>query len=316
MLIKPFRHSLVSQEREAMERKTWKRQAAFEKEAAPTPELFAGERILGIIEASLGDLGLLGLLMRRQERLVVTTHRIFQYSTNFTSANLRSLELAKVETIEAGDKFNVAQLVAGLVLLIGAVFLLSSAVFQRQEKLLFIIYSLLSALAGSFAFMTAGKKVLHVSGSSRQNSIRLPLVRLGVSESKSFVDLIAGAVRNLHRATLPSAHQGGRKSTETMKNSKNGDGGRARTSRATQPFASRSYQEPEGAWDESLNGQDTSYQTPRKSSRKTASQPRQEFGETTPNAPSNEDDNLEYRTTPSGEGWYRNSSRDRRMYIE
>jgi len=299
-----------------MERKTWKRQAAFEREAAPAPELFAGERILGIIEASLGDIGLLGFLMRRQERLVVTSHRILQYSTNFTSANLRCLELAKVETIEAGSKFNVVQLVAGLILLGGAVFLLITAAFQRQEKLLFILCSLLSALAGSFAFMTAAKKVLQVSGSSRQNSIRLPLVRLGASESKSFVDLVSGAVRNLHKVAPVTAHPAGRKSAETLKNSKNGDGGRSRASRETQPLSGRSYREPDGAWNESLNGQDTSYQMPRKSSRKTASQPRQDLGETMPNTPSNDNDHLEYRTSPSGEGWYRTSSRDRRMYIE
>jgi hypothetical protein len=299
-----------------MEKRTWKRQAAFEREAAPSPELFAGERILGIIEASLGDLGLLALLMRRQERLVVTTHRILQYSTNFTSANLRCLELAKVETIEAGSKFNVVQLVAGLILLIGAVFLLITAAFQRQEKLLFILCSLLSALVGSFALMSAAKKVLHVSCSSRQNSIRLPLVRLGASESKSFVDLVSGAVRNLHKEAQAAAQQAGRKPAETLKNSKNNDNGRSWASRATQPFANRSYQEPEGAWDESLNGQDTSYKTPRKSSKKTASQPRQEPVDPMPNAPSNNDDYLEYKTSPSGEGWYRASSRDRRMYIE
>jgi hypothetical protein len=299
-----------------MEKRTWKRQAAFEREAAPSPELFAGERILGIIEAGLGDIGLLGFLLRRQERLVVTTHRILQYSTNFTSANLRCLELAKVETIEAGSKFNVVQLVAGLVLLVGAVFLLSSAVFQRQEKLLFIMCSLLSALAGSFAFMTAEKKVLRVSGSSFQNSIRLPLVRLGVSESKSFVDLVSGAVRNLHKAAQTIAHQSGRKPAETLRNSKNGDDGRSRTPRATQSFASRSYQEPDEAWNESLNGQDTSYQTPRQSQRTTVNQSRQEPAETMPNAPSYGDDSLEYRTSPSSEGWYRTSERDRRMYIE
>jgi hypothetical protein len=299
-----------------MEKRTWKRQAAFEREAAPTPELFAGERILGIIEASLGDIGLLGFLMRRQERLVVTTHRILQYSTNFVSANLRCLELAKVETIEAGSKFNVGQLVAGLILLLGAIFLLITAAFHRQEKLLFILYSLLSALAGSFTLMTAAKKVLHVSCSSLQNSIRLPLVRLGVSESKSFVDLVSGAVRNLHKVAPATTHQTGRKSAEALKNSKNGDNGRARTSRATSSFEGRSYQESGGAWNESLNGQDTSYQTPRKSSRQTTSQPRQDLGETMPNTPSNADGSLDYRTSQSGEGWYRASSRDRGMYIE
>lgn len=284
-----------------MKRKTSKRQAAVEREAAPSPELFAGERILGIIEASLGDLGLLGFLLRRQERLVVTTHRILQYSTNFISANLRCLELAKVETIAVGSKFNFVQLVVGFVLLAGAVFFLSSAVFQRQEKLLFIIGSLLGALAGSFALMTAGKKVLRVSGSSLQNSIRLGLVRLGISESKGFVDLVSGAVRNLSLATPATAHQASR----------------LRTSRTKQPFANRSYQVPEGAWNESRNGQDTSYQAPRESPRKTVNQLRQEPEATTPNTPSNNDDYyLEHRTSPSGEGWYRTSSRDRRKHIE
>jgi hypothetical protein len=299
-----------------MEKRTWKRQAAFEREAAPAPELFAGERILGIIEASLGDIGLLGFLMRRQERLVVTTHRILQYSTNFTSANLRCLELAKVETVEAGSQFNVVQLVAGLILLLGTVLLLSGAIFQGSEKLLFILCSLLSALAGSLVLMTAGKKVLQVSGSSRQNSIRLPLVRLGVSESKSFVDLVSGAVRNLRKATPAIAHQAGRKPAEALKNSRNGDDVRTRASRATQSFASRSYQEPDGAWNESPNGQDTSSQKSRQSPRTAVNQPRQESAKTMPNTPSNNHDYWEDKTSPSEDGWYRASSRDRRMYIE
>jgi hypothetical protein len=299
-----------------MERRTWKRQAAFERKAAPSPELFPGERILGIIEASLGDLGLLGFLMRRQERLVVTTHRIFQYSTSFTSANLRCLELAKVETLEVGSQFNVVQLVAGLILLLGAVLLLSGAIFQGSEKLLFIICSLLSALAGSLALMTAGKKVLQVSGSSRQNSVRLPLMRLGVSESKSFVDLVSGAVRNLRKAAPATTQQAGRKPAEALKNSKSGDDGRSRTSRATQSFASRSYQESDGAWNESLNGQDTSYQKSRQSPRTAVNQPRQESAETMPNSPSNDGDYVKYKSSPSGEGWHRTSSPDRRMYIE
>ncbi|MGH7455289.1 MAG: hypothetical protein ACRENG_28310 [bacterium] len=284
-----------------MEKRTWKRQAAFEREAAPSPELFAGERILGIIEASLGDIGLLGFLMRRQERLVVTTHRIFQYSTNFIWANLRCLELAKVETIEAGSQFNVMQLVAGLVLLLGAVLLLSGAISQPHEKLLFILCSFLSALGGSLALMTAGKKVLQVSGSSLQKSIRLPLVRLGVSESKSFVDLVSGAVRNLSKAMPAAAHQPGRKPDAALKNSKNGDDVRTRASRVTQPPLSQSYQEPDAATGGSLNGSDNRYRKSRLS-QPTTPQPKQEPAET-PN-------------TPSSDGWYRTSSRDRRMYIE
>src|SRR5574341_644096 len=180
-----------------MEKGNWKRQVGAEQEPAFSPQLFAEERVIGVIEASLRDLGLLGLLLWRKERLVVTTHRLWQYSSNFMSARLRCLELAKVESIQVGSKFNIAQLMAGVLLLLGAIPLLSRAISQPQSKSLWIVGSLLCALAGLLALMTSEKKILQASGGGSQNSIMLPLSRLGVSESKSFVDLVSGAIRSL-----------------------------------------------------------------------------------------------------------------------
>jgi hypothetical protein len=141
------------------------------------------------------------------------------------------------------------------------------------------------------------------------------LARLGVNESKSFVDLISGAVRNLSRATTATAHQASRTPEQTPKNSKTGDGIRSRASHSTQTSLHQSYQEPDEEPRESLNGKDKPYRGSWKQPEPAFSQPYQESSET-PDTPSNDDDYLEYRTSPSGEGWYRNSSRERRMYIE
>jgi hypothetical protein len=296
-----------------MERKTWDRQAARERGIAPSPELFAGERILGTVEAGLWDMGWLGFLLRRKERLVVTTHRLMQYSTNFVSSHLKCLELAKVEAVEAGSKLNIIQFVAGVILLLGAMLLVGGAISNRSEKLLFLICSSLSALAGLFALMTSEKKVLQVLGSSPQNSVRLPLARLSIKESKSFIDLVSGAARNVSKATPATAHQAGRKPAEALKNSKNGNDVRARV---TQPPLQQSYHEAGETISESFSDGDNRYRNSRFAPPFTpAPEPSHEPTGAT-NTPPHDDEYLEYRTSPTGEGWYRASSRGRRMYIE
>jgi hypothetical protein len=227
-----------------MEKGTWKRQVGAEKEPAITPQLFAGERVIGVIEASLWDLGLLGLLLRRKDRLVVTTHRLLQYSTNFMSANLRCLELTKVESIHVGSKFNPAQFMAGVLLFLGAINLLNHAISHAQTPSLWIVGSLLGALAGLLALMGSEKKVLQASGAGAQNSVMLPLSRLGVNESKSFVDLVSGAIRSLtsSRRELARASNHSANGTESHH-------------RPSQTF--KSPLKPSSPEKDSLNGEDT-----------------------------------------------------------
>jgi hypothetical protein len=296
-----------------METKTGKRRTASETGIALSPELFAGERILGTIEAGVGDLGWLGYLLRRKACLVVTTHRLLQYSTDFMSANVKSLELAKVEAIEAGNKFEVVRFAAGVILLLGAVLLAGGAISQHSGKLLFTIGSSASALAGLFALMTSEKKVLQALSGGTQSSIRLTLSRLNANESKSFIDLVSKAVRNLSQATAANSAQSGRKPDEPIQNLKNGDDKRTRTSRPKRAPQHQPHPEPEEEPRESLNGRGKPYQGIWKTPERAFGQTPPEFSETQ-EMPADDDDYLEYRTSPSGEGWYRTSSR--RMYIE
>lgn len=184
-----------------MEKKTAERQITFEGGLAPSPALFEGERLLGTIEAGLWDIGLLGFLLKHKERLVVTNYRIFQFSRKLTSASLKSLELGKVESIFAGSKFSVLQFAVGLLFLLFAVILLGGAIFADSD---FFIGSLASAVVGTLAVLTAGRKVLQVSAGGDKNSVTLPLRRIKMEESKSFVDLVSRAIRNLQKPATPA----------------------------------------------------------------------------------------------------------------
>jgi hypothetical protein len=236
-----------------MEKRAWHQQASFERGFTPTPELFAGERVLGTIEAKLWDIGLFGYLLRRQERLVVTTHRIFQYSTNVAASRLRCLELSKVEVIEVGGKFNVTQLSAGVVFLVAAILLLGSAIVQHDAPRLWMIYSLLSALAGVFTLWASEKKVVRAATGSR-NAVAIPLARLRTQEAKSFVDLLSGAMRNLSQPSPTSSRRQNREAFEKATRSLNGDDPRYRKSSPTATFSKQIQQEPDGTLNYSSNG--------------------------------------------------------------
>ena len=182
-----------------MEKKSWNRQVFFERGLAPSPELLADERVLGSIEARFGEIGALAFLMRRREQLVITTQRIFHYAAGLLTSRLRALELTKIETIEVGSRPNIVQFVAGLVLLGFALLCFGGALFKDVDIRLFIIYSLLSGLVGVISLLTAGQKILQVSGSSKRSVIALPLTQISVNESKRFIDLISNAIRNANQ---------------------------------------------------------------------------------------------------------------------
>lgn len=184
-----------------MEKKIAARQITFEGGLVPSPALFEGERLLGTIEAGLWDIGLFGFLLKHKERLVVTNYRIFQFSRKLTSASIKSLELDKIEPIFAGSKFSALQFVSGLLLLLFAVILIGGAIFADNALFIGSIYSV---VVGIIAVFTAGRKVLQISAGGFKNSVTLSLRRIKVEESKSFVELVCGAIRNLSKVATPA----------------------------------------------------------------------------------------------------------------
>lgn len=175
-----------------METKSATRQISFEGGLVPSPALIGDERLLATIEAKFWDIGLIGFLLRHQERLVITTHRIFQFSRQLTSANLHCLDLAKAESVYVGGRFKWLQFLIGLVCVIAPILAFESYV------LILSLVGVLNGLAIGLPLMFfARQKELRVAGSDAKNMISLPLRRIKVEESKCFIDLICGAIRNI-----------------------------------------------------------------------------------------------------------------------
>jgi len=241
-----------------MEKRAWDSQVTFERGRSTLPELTPGERIFGTIEAELWDLGLIGFLLRRRERLVVTSHRILQYSNDFISTRLRCLELAKIELIEVGSKLNLIQFIVGMVLLLSTLFLLIGAIFRPGETgRLLIICGLFSALSGLFVLLTAWKKVLQASGAGYRSTVSLPLASIGVNDSKSFVDLVSGAIRNLSKAAEPPPLPLSREAAEKVAQPLNSGEPRFKKSLAAQTSSKQIRQEPGGTPNHSSKGDTT-----------------------------------------------------------
>lgn len=187
-----------------METKSATRQISFEGGLVPSPALIGDERLLGSIEAKFWDLGLIGFLLRHKERIVITTHRIFQFSRTLTSAELKCLEFAKVEFIGIGGRFNWKQFLFGLVVTLGS---LSPYVLPH------VYFRLLFAALGVIIIILCRDKVLRISCGENQNAINLPLRRIKVEESKAFIDLVASAIRNLGNS-MPMKKGGSRASAQ------------------------------------------------------------------------------------------------------
>jgi len=182
-----------------MEKRTSNRQITFEGGLVPSPALFEDERLLGTIEAKFWDIGLIGFLLRHKERLVITTHRIFQFSRQLTSGSLHCLELAKAESVYIGGRFKWLQFLIGLACVIAPML-----AFERYFLVLSLV-GVINGLAIGLALMFfARQKELRVTGSDAKNVIRLPLRRLKVEESKAFIDLVCGAIRNMQKTTTPA----------------------------------------------------------------------------------------------------------------
>lgn len=170
------------------------RQISFEDGLVPSPALIGDERLLATIEAKFWDIGLIGFLLRRRERVVVTTHRIFQFSRKLTSAELKCLEFAKVEFIGVGGWFSLKQFIFGHVATLGSMF--TFYILPRGYNNDLPLAPLPFAAIGIINMILCRDKVLRVSGGG-QNSITLPLRRVKVEESKAFIDLVSSAIRNL-----------------------------------------------------------------------------------------------------------------------
>ncbi len=201
-----------------MEKKTAAQQIIFEGRLVPSPALLEDERMLGTIEAKCWDIGLIGFLLRHKERLVITTHRLFQFSRQLTSGSLHCLELAKVESIYIGGRFKWLQFLIGLVCVIAPLL-----AFESYFLVLSIVGVLNGLAIGLPLMFFARQKELRVRGSDAKNMISLPLRRIKVEESKCFIDLICGAIKNIQKATKPATAASNQTFAEPMNDSFNTD---------------------------------------------------------------------------------------------
>jgi len=210
-----------------MEKKSLNRQVTFEGHLVPSPALFDGERVLGTIEAGLWDIGLIGFLLRHKERLVVTNYRIFQFSRKLTSGSLRCVELSKVRVIDIGSKFYVVQTLTGIAIL-------CSAVYAADGFLM----KLLGLAVGGLILFLARTKVFRVSAG---DAVILPLKRLKIEESKIFIDLVCGAIRNIESGIKSRAP------VETVSNAPDAAEFRERVSTTVRPAPSVDFFDDESA---------------------------------------------------------------------
>jgi len=175
-----------------------KSQVHFEGSLAPSPTLIDGERVLESFDATFWDHGISGLLFRQKDRIVVTTHRIFQFSSRLASFRLRFLELDKAETVAIGSRLNLFQVLVAIIMLVAFVFFgwvrlfsYGSRAFQDPQVLL----ALLLLPVGIVLLVTARKKVLRVCGGNSKDAVELPLRRIRVEESQRFLDLVSQSMR-------------------------------------------------------------------------------------------------------------------------
>jgi hypothetical protein len=201
-----------------MEKKTAARQIIFEGRLVPSPALLEDERMLGTIEAKFWDIGLIGFLLRHKERLVITSHRIFQFSRQLTSGSLHCLELAKVESIYIGGRFKWLQFLIGLACAIAPMM-----AFESYFLILSLIGVINGLAIGLPLMFFARQKELRVAGSDAKNMISLPLRRIKVEESKSFIDLVCGAIKNMQKAAKPATVASNQAPVEPMNASFNTD---------------------------------------------------------------------------------------------
>ncbi|NUM78060.1 hypothetical protein HUU40_27170 [candidate division KSB1 bacterium] len=192
-----------------METKGAARQIPFEGGLVPSPAVIGDERLLGSVEAKFWDLGLIGFLLRHKERVVITTHRIFQFSRKLTSTELKCLELAKVEFIGIGGRFNWKQFLFGLAIVTGSMSILNELPRSYND---FAFALFFFAAIGIIIMILCRDKVLQVSCGG-QNAISLPLRRIKVEESKAFIDLVSSAIRNLGKS-MPIKEGGSRTSAQ------------------------------------------------------------------------------------------------------
>ncbi len=194
-----------------METKSATRQISFEGGLVPSPALLGDERLLGSVEAKFWDLGLIGFLLRHKERVVITTHRIFQFSRKLASAELKCLEFTKVEFVGIGGRFNWKRFLFGLAVTLGSLSAFYLLLPRGYNDDLYL-YPLLVAAVGVIIMILCRGKVLRVSCGG-QNSINLPLRCIKVEESKTFIDLVSGAIRNLDKSK-PMKEGGSRASAQ------------------------------------------------------------------------------------------------------
>ena len=88
----------------------------------PSPALLENEKVLGEFSASFWDAGIIGSILRYKEKIIVTTHRIFYYSTRITGERLRLLFIEKAEGVKIESIYRVGFLLIGAGVLLLSIF--------------------------------------------------------------------------------------------------------------------------------------------------------------------------------------------------
>ena len=175
--------------------KSNREQIEFHGRMTPSPAFLEGERVLSEFRASFWDLGLMGYILRYKERIVITTHRIFQFSQRVTGESLNCLLLRKIESIEIGSKFNIRQFLIGITLLMFGIFAMHESSYGYDMP--WYIRLLVIAIA-IVLLLTAKRKILRVTASDVKNLIALPFIRMKKEDAKRFIDLISKSTEDLN----------------------------------------------------------------------------------------------------------------------
>jgi len=157
----------------------------FKGNLVPSPKLLEGEKEQMRIKAGLMELGLLGFIFRQKEQIVLTTKRVFQFSSRIGSAYLRTMPLKQVESITIGGQLNFIMLgIAGL-------FVLGTLPDDVEfgGKLFFL-------LVAAALIVLSRRKVIIVSSGDRKDAIVLPLQTIKKSQSQEFLDKISENINN------------------------------------------------------------------------------------------------------------------------
>ena len=152
----------------------------FKGNLVPSPRLVGNEKELMSMRAGLMEVGLLGFVLRRKEQIVLTSERVFQYSSRIGASYLRMMPLKQVESVTIGGQLNFIMIGMALASVLAGIF----ADVEVYIKIFLLLFG------AALAFFSRSKVII-VSSGNRKDAIILPLSRIDIKESKKFLDMMS-----------------------------------------------------------------------------------------------------------------------------